>query len=277
MSQDAQFLTARDGTPLGYRSWRGQRTRAVLAVLHGLGGHCDQPTYRYLIDHLVAHEVAVFGLDLRGHGTSGGRPVHVDDWSAYLSDVDVFVHEVTGRAPDAPLFLLGQSLGGLIALEYAMTAGQGLAGVIASSAALAIPDRPRAVMAVVRILDKLRPTTKLPPAGDLSDCTRDPAARAELLADPGFRSGLTARLVSEIMRAIPRVQAGAARMTTPVLLIVGTADPIADPAGSRTFFEHVGSSDRTFIPYEGSLHQPMIDLDRDIVIEDITTWIEERA
>ena len=57
----------------------------------------------------------------------------------------------------------------------------------------------------------------------------------------GERHGLTARLVAELFRVMQRVQANAASIELPILLLHGGEDSMASPQGSRFLDEHISS------------------------------------
>jgi alpha-beta hydrolase superfamily lysophospholipase len=69
---------------------------------------------------------AVAGFDLRGHGRSGGARGHAPSLDAYMQDIRRFFQLMTPRYPQIPHFLYGHSLGGLLALAYAIHYGAGL-------------------------------------------------------------------------------------------------------------------------------------------------------
>ena len=183
-----------EGSPtLAYQYWLPDESpEAVVAYVPGVGGHFGQPTFRYFIDYLVGTSRAVFGLDPRGFGRSEGRRGHVECWQDYIDDVTAFVAAARQAHPELPLFLFGQSLGGLIALEYAM-ADQLLAGVIASAPSLAEPNVPAWMPPTVRALAKVKPTMSVNPKLDLTAFTRDSAEVEKLKADPLRYPKVTAR------------------------------------------------------------------------------------
>ena len=68
--------------------------------------------------------------------------------------------------------------------------------------------------------------------------------------------------------------ARAAEIRIPLLMVLGGQDTLIDPATSREFFERLGSDDKTLLFYPKMLHEPLNDLGREQVIEDIARWFE---
>ena len=263
-----------EGSPtLVYQYWLpDEPPEAVVAYVPGVGGHSGQPTYRYFIDYLVGTGRAVYGLDLRGFGRSEGHRGHVDDWQGYIDDVAAFVAAIRQAHPESPVFLFGQSLGGLIALEYAM-ADPLLAGVIASAPALAQPNVPAWLPPTVRALAKVKPTLSVNPKVDLAAFTRDSAEVEKLKADPLRYPKVTVRFAVEFEAAVERVQTNAHQLSVPLLVIVGSDDAVTPPRGSRDFYDHVAAEDKTLTIYDGGYHQPILDTNRDEVLTDIGNWL----
>ena len=65
-------------------------------------------------------------------------------------------------------------------------------------------------------------------------------------------------------------------ITLPVLILHGTLDKNAKPTGSQLFYDMAGSADKTLKLYEGSFHDPLNDLDKEVVMADIKGWINAR-
>ena len=102
---------------LRYRAWEVQNARAAILVVHGLGEHSGR--YAAFAETAGAFACSTYALDLRGHGGSEGRRGFVPRFETFLQDVDRFRREVQGLVDvRVPVFLLGNSMGGLIALRY---------------------------------------------------------------------------------------------------------------------------------------------------------------
>ena len=137
---------------------------------------------------LVPDGWAVYGLDQRGHGLSGGRRAHLEDYADLLADFDAFRRTVVARHPGLPVFLLGHSMGGQIALAYALDHQDDLAGLVLSAPALAGDVVPKPVVPLLRALGRVAP--RLRPAGiDVTKISKDPAVVAAYQADPLVHHG----------------------------------------------------------------------------------------
>ena len=265
-----------DGTPLFYQSWSAldASRRAVLVNLHGLGDHSG--LYPNLASHFPPRGIAIYAFDMRGNGRSPGQRAYLSSWRQYRDDLDAFLKQVREWETDVPLFLLGNSLGGLVVLDYALHHPDGLAGVIAAAPPLGKLGVPWFLMALGRVMSRILPRFSLEVGMDLSGLARDPSVIETVLADPLFHRRGTARLSTEVTAAIARVQEGAATISLPLLILHGAADRMVPPDGSRQFFAKVRHPDREFREYPGAYHGLFADLDYAGVLGDLERWIEAR-
>ncbi len=272
------------GIDLFRQWWRpaGGPPRAVLLNLHGLGDHSG--LYAGLAEALPARGLAVHAYDHRGHGRSAGQRAYIRRWDDYLDDLAAFLAVASKDEPGAPLFLLGNSLGGLIALDFAIARMPGagasgkaqVRGVIAASPPLGAVGVPPVLMALGRVMSRIWPRFSLEVGMDLTGLARDPAIARELVADPLFHRRGTARLSTEVTAAIERVQRTAPLLQLPVLLLHGGADRMVPPDGTREFFARLTVTDRTLREYPDAFHALFADLDADVVLSDLAGWIEAR-
>ncbi|MGH2563174.1 MAG: serine aminopeptidase domain-containing protein, partial [Ginsengibacter sp.] len=61
--------------------------------------------------------------------------------------------------------------------------------------------------------------------------------------------------------------------TLPLLILHGTADKAAKPAGSQFFYDNASSKDKTLKLYDGAYHDMLNDIDKEKVMADIQEWI----
>jgi alpha-beta hydrolase superfamily lysophospholipase len=247
--------------------------RAVVALVHGFGEHCGR--YTYLAEALADAGYALSSFDHRGHGHSPGLRGHIDQFGDFLQDVTASLAVAQAVAPGAPLFLMGHSMGGLIALNYAIRHPQGLEGVITSAPLLAQPNVAPWLNYVARLLSQIRPAFSLDTGVKPQTISRDPAEVARYGDDPYVHGRISARLGMELIAAQKWTQAHAADLAIPLLLYHGDADPLVPVAGSRTFFANVKVADKQFIEWPGGYHESHNDLHRAEVFAAIVAWLDK--
>jgi alpha-beta hydrolase superfamily lysophospholipase len=244
----------------------------VLVNIHGLGDHSG--LYPTLVEHCTGRAITVHAMDLRGNGRSDGQRAYVERWEEYREDLRRFIGLIREEESDRPVFLLGNSLGGLIVLDYALHHPEGLRGVIAASPPLGRLAVPAPLLALGRVFSRVWPRFSLRTGMDLSGLARDPVVVQAVLADPLFHRVGTARLSTEVVAAIARVRAAAPRFPLPLLVLHGSADRMVPPDGSREFVARVGHPDRELREYAGAFHVLFADLDHERVLADLERWIE---
>jgi len=259
---------------LFYQSWQPEgEAKGVLAIVHGFGEHCGR--YSHIVNHLVPQGFAVYGFDHRGHGRSADKPTaHVNRWSEYHGDVERFLQLVGEQMPGLPLFLMGQSMGGLIVLGYALDHPAGLKGVIASAPAVGDVDAPPLMMFLGRIFSKIVPRLSMDSRLNDDAISRDPDVVRAYQDDPLGTGMATARFSTEFTKAIENTRARAAEFQPPLLILHGASDSLVPEVGSRLFFEKVRQTDKERIVYEGGYHEPHNDLQYEQVVADIHRWLE---
>jgi alpha-beta hydrolase superfamily lysophospholipase len=277
MTHETGTLRTADGLDLFTRRWTPDRGAvAVVALVHGVHEHSGR--YAYLASALMRRGIAVHALDLRGHGQSPGERGQVEaSFDEYVGDVARFLDETRAAAEGAPLFLMGHSMGGLVAAAVLVDRGtDGLAGVVLSSPALAV-DAPallrRAAPVVARFFPDA-PVTRL----DLSGLSRDPVVARAYREDPlTLNQGVRARLGHEIVRTAERVRQRSDAFDVPLYLFHGTADRLTSPEGTRWLAAHAASDDVTLRLYEGLYHETLNEPERDDVIGALADWLADRA
>ncbi|SFO32043.1 Lysophospholipase, alpha-beta hydrolase superfamily [Pseudonocardia ammonioxydans] len=246
----------------------------VLLISHGIGEHSGR--YGSVVETLLPDGWAVYGLDHRGHGRSGGTRVHVRRYDDLLQDFETFRREIVARHPGLPVFLLGHSLGGQIALAYALRHQDRLAGLALSAPALASDAVPAALVPVLSLVSRALPTVR--PLGiDTSAISSDPAVVDDYAADPLVHHGkptlaLGAAIYAQMDRLLPR----AAELRLPLLIQHGTADRLTDPEGTRRLDEASGSPDTTVRWYDGLWHEIYHEPGRDAPLTDLRRWLATR-
>lgn len=273
---DSSF-TGVHGTRIVYDVWTPENTPTGVVVLaHGLAEHAGR--YRHVIERLGSLGLVVYAPDHRGHGRSGGKRVTLAAWSDFTDDLHTLFGIAADEYPDKRTFLLGHSMGGAIALSYALDHQADLDGLMLSGPAV-VPSvgQPKALVAVGKILGRLipaAPVLKLDP----NLVSRDKTVVDAYVADPlGYHGSVTAGLAAAMLGAGDTFPARLPSLTIPVLLQHGTADGLADVSGSELIAELAGSDDLTLKKYDGLFHEVFNEPEKERVLDDLIAWLRPRV
>jgi len=249
--------------------------RAIMLLVHGLAEHCGR--YTNLVERAVPRGLGVCSLDHVGHGRSDGPRTYVDRFADYTDTLETHLSMVRHQYPDAPVFLVGHSMGALIAADFLFDHQNAFAGAILSGSLVKVPDNisPFTVL-ISRIISSWLPRLRLVGV-DASGVSRDPDVVRAYIDDPlVFNGKTTARLGHEILKAMDRVCSEAPAIKLPILILHGEADRLASVEGSCQLHESVSSSDKTLRVYDGLHHEIYNEPEHPQVLGDVIEWIEAR-
>jgi acylglycerol lipase len=267
-------FTSKDGLRLPWQSWLPDGpAKAHLVLVHGYAEHSGR--YTWVGEQLAAAGVAVHAYDLRGHGFSEGKPVFVRSFKEHLDDLDLLLARVRGEAGEAPVFLFGHSMGGLIVTLYCAIRHRELAGLITSGAAISAPEGGLKLFGlIISLVTRLRPgagVRALPASG----VSRDPAVVEAYANDPQVYHGkMPASTIAALRRAIARVHLDMDTISLPLLVMHGSADALVTTKGSEALAARAISADKTLKVYEGLAHEILNEPEKEQVLADLRAWIE---
>ncbi len=250
--------------------------KAVVLLAHGYAEHAGR--YGHVAKRLTDAGYAVYAIDHWGHGKSDGRPGFVPRFSAFTDGLAELLTLVEVNHGDTPRLLLGHSMGGLISTLFLIERQSAFVAAALSGPAI-VPGAPpsRFTIWISRFLSRFFPRLGVL-ALDANGVSRDPAVVAAYLADPLVYTGkIGARLGKEFMDAMAAAQAGAPKITLPILLQHGEKDSLAAVAGSQYLFDHVGSADKTLKIYPGLFHEIYNEPEQAAVLGDLVGWFDARV
>jgi alpha-beta hydrolase superfamily lysophospholipase len=264
------------GLMLPGRVWCAQRPRALVAVVHGLGEHCAR--YAALAADLVQARCCVVALDLPGHGEAPGPRGDVPSWTQLREQVVpamfTALRGLPGQPMDLPHVLFGHSLGGVLALDYAIAHPRTLVGAVASSPALRTGMPPWWKLALGQAGRLTAPSAGFAHGLDEGGMVRDPEALALRGQDPRVHGRISARLYFSFNEARQRVLREARRLQVPTLVLQGLGDRIADPKGALEFNAAAPHGMVRLITYADVYHEVFNDPDRGQAVRDLLGWLD---
>ncbi len=257
-----------------WQSWSpagDQQLKGVVTIAHGYGEHIGR--YEYVAARLNEAGFAVYGPDHHGHGRSSGKKRGRISLGPAVADLDQLIVTVSkGRNPELPQFLLGHSMGGAIALRYAMAHQKRLTG-LALSAPLAAVDGGKGLHTFARVLGTVLPGAPVSKV-DPRLVSRDPTVVNAYIADPLNHHGpIPAGFARDMIVHVESLARDVRQITLPTLLMWGTSDRLCPPSGSELVAANIGSEDLTVERYAGLFHEIMNEPERDQVLDDLVGWL----
>jgi alpha-beta hydrolase superfamily lysophospholipase len=267
-----------DGTLFPMRRWLPDgKPRAVIVGLHGFGDY--SVAFRTPAAYWASQGIATYAYDQRGFG---GTP-HVFHWAGtdtMADDAKAVVAALRKRYPSTPIYLLGESMGGAVAI----VAGSGqhpanVDGLILVSPAIWEHNFMGSLeRSALWLAGLAAPGWWLePPRGlgihpsDNIDMLR--AMARDSLIQGGARVDTTAGLMDLMDRALddePHVK-------LPMLALFGAHEEVLPHAAVSSFLAHLPTGNAHVAIYPHGYHMLLRDLHGEVVAKDIVSWIENRS
>ncbi len=264
-----------DGIKIFYRQYQAEAERARMVLSHGVGEHSGR--YGNVIERVLPKGFSVWAPDHRGHGQSGGKRGHVLNFVQYLTDLRLTVELAKKDMPgEMPCFLLGHSMGGLIALDFAQHYPELIDGVVASSPCLGMVIEIPAVKKVLgSFMSYVWPGMTMGSGLDATKISRDENVVSTYNNDPLVHDRVSARFFTELLAAMESVNQQASALNVPVLMQVAGEDYLVNADSSKHFFEKLTLQDKTLHVYDDMYHEiynaPQDQKER--VLDDLETWL----
>ena len=248
--------------------------RAVVLLAHGYAEHVGR--YERLFAHMTARGFAVAAIDHRGHGRSGGQRGHCADFAEMVADLRTLADMGGSWWHGVPRILFGHSMGGLIAFLYLLRHPETVIAGALSAPAFGVPSAaPWPLEDIVVFLGAIAPRLPLRSSLDPSLLARDPAVGRAYVADPLVHRAATAGFFRAFRSAQALAEAGAGRLTVPLLILQGDADKIVQPSATvRVAGRLTGPHELGMLSgyYHELLNEPPADRDR--VLGLLDAWFD---
>lgn len=264
-------LTTADGCTLFLRSWITSSPN-ILLLLHGLGAHSG-----WFIDmgnELSARGLTVYAMDHRGFGRSKGLSGHIDNYHTFLSDIGFVLDEIRKRHPDAKLYILGHSMGGIFASHFASAHQDKLAGVLFLNPWVRDGSKVSLGM-TLRVLfgGLVKSKHYWTLAGGTEGMTTNPEAARMLDKDTYWRRAETSSFFFQILQMRSAILSKAKRITIPALVLQAEKDKSVIIEASHDLFNALASPVKTWQTYPTYAHDSELEADHSQMDDDIVEWI----
>ena len=253
------------------RTWLPQQNiKGTIVIVHGFNAHSGY--YQWVADQFTAIGFAVYALDLHGRGQSEGERFYVQNIYDYVGEVNQLVDIAKAEQSNLPLFILGHSAGGIVATLYALDNPTKINGLISVSFAFQIPA-PDFALTILKGLSHIAPhfhSIKL----KNEDFSRNGEEVHIMNNDPLIaHESQPTKTMEQLVLADERLKKEIPQIKLPILILHGTSDKAARYAGSKFFYDHATSTDKTLKLYEGHYHSLLTDTGKEVVMDDIKEWM----
>ncbi len=267
-------FTGAGGVPIFATSWLPEGApRDHLVLAHGYAEHLGR--YRAVAKVFTDAGYAVHALDHRGHGKSGGTRAVIDSFANADADIDQLVDRVRRESGFARIKLVGHSMGGSLALNYALNHPEKLSGLVLSGPAIG-GGLPKVQALLLSLISRIAPALGMIQL-DAEAVSRDPQVVADYKADPlVFLGKVPARTAREMMHAISTYPARVGSMQLPCLLMHGSADSLVLAKDAQPVFDAIASPDKTVRIFDGLYHEIFNEPERLEVLGIVKDWLDAR-
>lgn len=248
------------------REWHpsGER-RAMIVLVHGIAEHSGR--YERTGDLLADAGFLVRSFDLIGAGGSGGARWDIDEWSRYHDQIER--HMTWASDHDLPVILMGHSLGGNLALGYALSDRPSPDLLVLS--APAVGGGAAWQKALAPLAARLMPKMALPNGVKAEQLSRDPAVGEAYFADPLVITKSTARLGNSFFESMVKLEENRDELDVPTLVLHGGSDVLV-PTHSSAPLGELETVERRIYP--GLQHEILNEPEGPEIVQEIIDWID---
>lgn len=283
---DARAFTAPDGIKVAFRVTEAKTKDPDAVVVHVPGLGCNSHYMDEMGKQLSSENLKVYAIDNRGHGLTEGPKADVQSYKQWVADVDRLVKIAKQENPGKKIVVTGSSMGGLIALRYAQSHQQDIAGVASMSPVFLNKFfKPRhylqlAGAVVSRLWDKDALDKKLDTPMNLDvPLTTNPEAVKMSEADPHLHKQVSARLYLNVLGMTFRNFLGAPGQKLPTLVSTAGKDEVNVNFVVKAFQKLQGgfkNEGKAFKNYSEAGHDMPQEWHRPEIARDLAAFVKAR-
>jgi len=276
---DADRIIARDGAILPMTVWRtAAAPRAVIIALHGFTDYSN--AFALPASGWAAQGIQTYAYDQRGFGRGPNRGRWAGNEALVADAGDAFAL-LRARHRDTPIYVLGESMGGAVAMIAASTgAFDSAQGVILVAPAVRGSEALGSfATGTLRTLANAAPWLSGPTGAAGIRPTDNIAMLRALSRDPLILRNPRVDMTWGLVQLMDEAVAAAPALRLPTLVLVGAHDIlIPDGAMMRTLARiPIGGAPPRVAVYDNGWHMLLRDLDAARVQRDIAHWVTARG
>ncbi|MDD3777387.1 MAG: lysophospholipase [Actinomycetota bacterium] len=285
--------------------WTAADEQAVVQIAHGMAEHSAR--YGPFAQFLTNNHISVYAHDHRGHGKlaqqqgQAGLCPPQRGWQYMIEDMLKVNRHIKESHPGKPVFMLGHSMGSLLAINFAYLYGDFIDGLLLTGVASPQPIFSRIGLVIAALQSRFKgihaPSQLLhnmlfggynkhfmPARTDYDWLSTNTEAVDNYIADPHCGIVFCTKFFYDLARAtldiykvsnlekIPK--------TLPLLLMAGSQDAVGHMTKGvekvYQLFQKAGIKDLKFKIYDRCRHELLNEEIRLTIYQDIINWISSR-
>ena len=263
-----------DGTKLPLETWKAKDPKAILIGVHGMNGYSAD--FKIPAPWFVEKGVTVYSYDQRSFGRTNAESLGI--WpgdQVLVEDLRSIYSLVRKRYPKQPIYILGLSMGGAIAMS-AVAEGMRPDGIILAAPAVwgwrsMNPFLKSTLWVTAHVAPGFKPSSSnldVWPSDNidmLKDISRDPLYLKETRTDA----------IYGLVGLMDRAYDSAETINVPVLYLYGKNDQIVPATPSENVMKRIPEP-KKMVVYKDGWHMILRDKQRERVWRDIMAWIDDK-
>lgn len=258
-----------------YRKWQVKKPKAVFLAVHGMGASSGR--WEEMVKFFKPKKIGLYAIELKGFGDlAGSNPGHVPDMAMYNLDIATLKDIIMKENPKAPVLMIGESMGAVIAHTHMTDFDPVFAGVVevvpVYNDVMAISIGKKVVIALTALFSPSKPIAMPFKSEELS---RDLKIVEKLKKDKREHRFASAGLLLGMLQRQLKVIFNPGLMKTPCLMLLAGQDKLNDTRFAAKLFEKF-KCEKKMILYQDAYHALTIEKNRKEIYADIFKWVTGR-
>ncbi|SFJ14172.1 Lysophospholipase, alpha-beta hydrolase superfamily [Terrisporobacter glycolicus] len=281
------------------------KPKAVVQIAHGMSETAIR--YKEFAQELTKNGYVVYINDHRGHGITAktidniGYLAEKDGFTCLVEDMNILTNIIKEENPDLPIYLFGHSMGSFVSQRYIMEYGDNLAGLILSGS----NGKHGKILKVAQLISKSEikkhgrrhRSKKLdnlifggnnkgfkPSKTDFDWLSRDEKEVQKYIDDPFcgvlFTCGFFYDFIKGLQEVEDKENLKKVPLDLPIYIMSGDKDPVGKNGKGvlrlKDRYVNLGVKKVSCKLYEGGRHEMLNEINKEEVIKDIISWLNER-
>lgn len=281
------------------------KPKAVVQIAHGMSETAIR--YKEFAQELTENGYVVYINDHRGHGITAktidniGYLAEKDGFTCLVEDMNILTNIIKEENPHLPIYLFGHSMGSFASQRYIMEYGDNLAGLILSGS----NGKHGKILKVAQLISKSEikkhgrrhRSKKLdnlifggnnkgfkPSKTDFDWLSRDEKEVQKYIDDPFcgvlFTCGFFYDFIKGLQEVEDKENLKKVPLDLPIYIMSGDKDPVGKNGKGvlrlKDRYVNLGVKKVSCKLYEGGRHEMLNEINKEEVIKDIISWLDER-